>query len=199
MTDTEPCNAQRSAEKAACDLTGDWVHIRRSNLQALRHKAARAENVDRLRREAGLWRAGVRPMPVPSCPPSYPPTWISKISGGAAACPTVLAAVLGTRAQLDEGGRDRHGRAHRERADEIAGELEAAVARAREHQANVERADELALRVAAHEAGVPLPHPVGRMFLRQYDGPADRDHLIVAWHRQVLNDKPPAAVTERLP
>lgn len=85
-----------------------------------------------------------------------------------------------------------------QRATEIAVELEAALARAREHQVNVERADELALRLAAQEAGVPMPHPVAEMFLRQYDGPADRDHLIVAWHRQVLNRQPPAAVTERL-
>ena len=81
---------------------------------------------------------------------------------------------------------------------EIAVELEAALARARDHQANVERADELALRLAAHEAGVPPEHPVGQMFLRQYDGPADADHLVAAWHHQVLGKEPPAAVAERL-
>jgi hypothetical protein len=57
---------------------------------------------------------------------------------------------------------------------------------------------ELELTVAAYQAGVPLKHPVGQMFLSQYDGPADADHLVAAWHRQVLNAEPPAQVTERL-
>lgn len=54
MSDTEPGNAQRSAENADCVLTGDWVHIRRSNLQASRHQAACAKNVGPLRRQAAL-------------------------------------------------------------------------------------------------------------------------------------------------
>jgi hypothetical protein len=86
----------------------------------------------------------------------------------------------------------------KQRADAIAEQLQAALARAREHQVNVERADELALRLAAHEAGVPLEHPVASLFLRQYDGPVDADYLVVAWHRQVLGKEPPASVTERL-
>jgi hypothetical protein len=76
--------------------------------------------------------------------------------------------------------------------------LEAGIARAREHQVNVERADELALRLAAHEAGCPMGHPLVDLFLRQYEGPADADQLAAAWHRQVLDREPPADVTERL-
>jgi hypothetical protein len=83
-------------------------------------------------------------------------------------------------------------------AEAIAETLEAGITRAREHRANVERADELALRLAAHEAGVPVEHPIAEMFLRQYSGPADADHLEAAWHRQVLDREPPADVTERL-
>jgi hypothetical protein len=83
-------------------------------------------------------------------------------------------------------------------AEAIAETLEAGIARARQHQANVERADELALRLAAHEAGVPMEHPVAEMFLAQYTGPADADHLAAEWHRQVLDREPPADVTERL-
>jgi hypothetical protein len=83
-------------------------------------------------------------------------------------------------------------------AETIAEALEAGIAEARHRADLAERAPELELKLAAHEAGVPLDHPVGQMFLRQYDGPADRDHLIAAWHRQVLNRQPPAAVTERL-
>ena len=83
-------------------------------------------------------------------------------------------------------------------ADAIAEQLQAAIDDARHRADLAERAPELELKLAAHEAGVPLDHPVGRMFLRQYDGPADRDHLIVAWHRQVLDREPPAEVTERL-
>jgi hypothetical protein len=58
---------------------------------------------------------------------------------------------------------------------DLAETLEAGLARAREHQANVGRADELALRLAAHEAGLPMEHPVAEMFLNQYRGPADAD------------------------
>jgi hypothetical protein len=83
-------------------------------------------------------------------------------------------------------------------AEAIAETLEAGITRARQHQANVERADELALRLAAHEAGVPMEHPIAELFLRQYTGPADADHLAAAWHRQVLDREPPADVTERL-
>jgi hypothetical protein len=83
-------------------------------------------------------------------------------------------------------------------AQAIAETLEAGITRARQHQANVARADELALRLAAHEAGVPMEHPVAEMFLRQYAGPADADHLTAAWCRQVLDREPPADVTERL-
>jgi hypothetical protein len=81
---------------------------------------------------------------------------------------------------------------------DLAETLEAGLARAREHQANVGRADELALRLAAHEAGVPMEHPVAEMFLNQYRGPADADHVAAAWYRQVLDRKPPTDVTERL-
>jgi hypothetical protein len=81
---------------------------------------------------------------------------------------------------------------------DLAETLEAGIARAREHQANVERADELALRLAAHGAGVPMEHPIAAMFLAQYSGPVDADHLTAAWHRQVLNRQPPADVTQRL-
>jgi hypothetical protein len=83
-------------------------------------------------------------------------------------------------------------------AEAIAETLEAGIARAREHQANVERADELALRLAAHEAGVPMEHPIAEMFLAQYRGPADADHVAAAWHRQVIDREPPKAVKERL-
>jgi hypothetical protein len=83
-------------------------------------------------------------------------------------------------------------------AEAIADALEAGIARARKHQSNVERADELALRLAAHEAGVPMEHPVAEMFLAQYRGPADADHVAAAWHRQVLDREPPADVTGRL-
>jgi hypothetical protein len=83
-------------------------------------------------------------------------------------------------------------------AEAIAEALEAGVAHAREHQVNVERADELALRLAAHEAGCPMGHPLVDLFLRQYEGPADADHVAAAWHRQVLDREPPADVTERL-
>lgn len=76
--------------------------------------------------------------------------------------------------------------------------LEAGIARGRAHRANVEQADDLALRLAGHEAGVPMDHPIAEMFLRQYDGPIDADHLVVAWHRQVLDKEPPKAVTARL-
>lgn len=34
--------------------------------------------------------------------------------------------------------------------------------------------------------------------MAQYHGPADADNLIVAWHRQVLDREPPAAVLERI-
>jgi hypothetical protein len=83
-------------------------------------------------------------------------------------------------------------------AEAIAEALESGLARAREHQANVERADELALRLAAHEAGCPMGHPLVDLFLNQYSGPVDADHLAAAWHRQVLDREPPAAVSERL-
>lgn len=83
-------------------------------------------------------------------------------------------------------------------AEAIADSLEAGIARAREHQANVEHADDLALRLAAHEAGLPMEHALSELFLRQYDGPTDPDHLIVAWHRQVIDREPPRAVLERI-
>jgi hypothetical protein len=83
-------------------------------------------------------------------------------------------------------------------ADALAEQLQAAIDDARHRADLAERAPELELKLAAHEAGVPLDHPIGRMFLDQYEGPADRDHMIVAWHRQVLDRQPPAAVTERL-
>ena len=85
-----------------------------------------------------------------------------------------------------------------EATEAIAARLQAGIEQARHRAELVERAPELELKLAAHEAGVPLDHPVGQMFLRQYDGPADPDYLIVAWHRQVLDKEPPAAVTERL-
>jgi hypothetical protein len=81
---------------------------------------------------------------------------------------------------------------------DLAERLEAGIEAARQHQANVEKADELALRVAAHEAGVPLDHPVAALFLNQYTGRPDPDEIVVAWHRQVLGKEPPAAVVERL-
>jgi hypothetical protein len=83
-------------------------------------------------------------------------------------------------------------------AEAIAEALEAGIARAREQRANVERADELALRLAAHEAGVPMEHPVAALFLNQYSGPVDADHVAAAWYRQVLDREPPADVAERL-
>jgi hypothetical protein len=83
-------------------------------------------------------------------------------------------------------------------AEALAETLEAGIARARQHQANVEQADDLALRVAAHEAGLPMEHALSELFLRQYDGPTNPDHLIVAWHRQVLDREPPRAVLERI-
>jgi hypothetical protein len=82
-------------------------------------------------------------------------------------------------------------------AEAIAETVEAGIVRAREHQVNVERADELALRLAAHEAGVPMEHPVAALFLNQYSGPADADHVAAAWHRQVLDREPPADVRQR--
>lgn len=82
----------------------------------------------------------------------------------------------------------------------IAAELNAALAAARTHQTNVERADELALRNAAHEAGLPLAErpQLTELFLGSYDGPVDPDHLVAAWHRTVLDRDPPAAVADRL-
>ena len=76
-------------------------------------------------------------------------------------------------------------------AEALAEQLQTAIADARHRADLAERAPELELKLAAHEAGVPLDHPVGRMFLAQYDGPADRDHLIAAWHRQVLTKNHP--------
>jgi hypothetical protein len=83
-------------------------------------------------------------------------------------------------------------------AEAIAETLEAGIARARQHQANVERADELALRLAAYEAGVPVEHPIAEMFLAQYRGPDDADHVAAEWHRQVLDCEPSTDVIERL-
>lgn len=80
-------------------------------------------------------------------------------------------------------------------AEAIAEALEAGIARARQHRANVERSDELALRLAAHEAGVPMEHPVAALFLNQYSGPVDAYHLAAAWYRQVLDRRPPTDVT----
>jgi hypothetical protein len=80
----------------------------------------------------------------------------------------------------------------------IAETLEAGIAEARRRADLAERAPELELTVAAYQAGVPVEHPVAQMFLRQYRGPVTADHLVAAWHRQVLGTKPPAEVTERL-
>jgi hypothetical protein len=82
----------------------------------------------------------------------------------------------------------------------LADELNEHLAAARAHRANVERADELALRNAAHEAGLPLQKRprLTRLFLDQYDGPVDPDHLVAAWYRTVEDREPPADVTERL-
>lgn len=106
MSDIEPCNAQRSSERADCVLTGDWVHIRRSNLQALRHKAARAGNVGPLQRQAALWKAGVRYDAGAQLLLQQLPDDIDLDDADAvrAACSSIVAAVLGTRAQLAEVG-----------------------------------------------------------------------------------------------
>ena len=176
MSDTEPCNAQRSTEKAACVLTGDWLHIRRPNLQALRHKAARAENVDRLRREAALWRAGVRCdagelllVPATRRPGSR------RCRGGAG-----VRGITGRRARHQ--GSTRGGGVVTDMAEPLAEQLQAAIDRAR-HQA-----ESSSVPTSWSCAWLPTrpacrSHPIGSLFLRQYDGPADADHLIVAWHQ----------------
>jgi hypothetical protein len=60
MSDTEPCNAQRSAENADCVITGGWVHIRRSNLQALRHQSGPRQERRSPAPSGGAVKAGVR-------------------------------------------------------------------------------------------------------------------------------------------
>jgi hypothetical protein len=106
MSDTEvvPCHAQRSAEKADCVLTGDWVHIRRSNLQALRHQAARAKNVGPLRRQAALWKAGIRYDAAAKLLLEQLPddTDWDDPAAVRAACSAIVAQVLGARDQLAE-------------------------------------------------------------------------------------------------
>jgi hypothetical protein len=106
VSDTEPCNAQRSADKAACDLQRDWLHIRRANLQALRHQAARAKDIGRLRRSVALWQAGVRYDAAAKLLLEQLPddTDWDDPAAVRAACSAVVAQVLGARAQLEEVG-----------------------------------------------------------------------------------------------
>ena len=50
-------------------------------------------------------------------------------------------------------------------ADALAEQLQAGIAEARHRAELAERAPELELKLAAHEAGVPLDHPVRPLFL----------------------------------
>jgi hypothetical protein len=106
MTDTEaePCPAQRSVEKAACGLTGDWMHIRRANLQALRRLADQAKHVDPLRRQVALWRAGIKPGPAAELFLAHLPDTVNLNDAEAVrqACAEITAAVLDGNRQLAE-------------------------------------------------------------------------------------------------
>jgi hypothetical protein len=84
--------------------------------------------------------------------------------------------------------------------DGIAEVLGSGIAEARERERIVARADQLELELAARDAGLPVTaRPrLTELFLGQYEGPADPDEILAAWHRQVLDAEPPAAVTERL-
>jgi hypothetical protein len=106
MSDTEPCPAQRSAEKAACDLVGDWVHIRRVNLQALRRRAERADGIGPLRRQAALWRAGVKFGPAAELFIDRLPEDVDLNDAEAVrlACAEITSAVLGARDELERVG-----------------------------------------------------------------------------------------------
>jgi|Tabmets5t2r1_1033131.scaffolds.fasta_scaffold00394_5 hypothetical protein len=101
-TELESCSAQRSTEKAACDLVGDWVHIRRSSLQALRRKAKRADDIGPLRKEAALWRAGIKPGPASELFLDRLPDDVDLDDAEAVrlACAEITSAVLGARDEL---------------------------------------------------------------------------------------------------
>jgi hypothetical protein len=103
-TSMAACTAQRSAENAACDLTGDWVHIRTSNLQALRRLADRAKNLDSLRRSVALWRAGIRPGPAADLFIAHLPDDLNLDDAEAVrqACAEITAAALDGNRQLAE-------------------------------------------------------------------------------------------------
>jgi hypothetical protein len=163
---------------------------RRAKAAEAERDALRAE-IGPLRRQAALWRAGIKPGTAADLFLDRLPDDVDVTDDAAVrqACAEITAAVLGARDELAEVARER-------RSDRLA--LETGIARAREHRANVERADELALRLVAREAGVPVEHPVASLFLRQYDGLADADHVTAAWHRQVLDREPPADVIARL-